>query len=219
MSQLVTNQLTTGLVITGAYADKVRKTLFAQLKDNIKKGEVVSQEVARAIAELNKVLYYIFVEKLKLDKGDVVRVRIEYTIENGKIKWKYENLQIEVFKRQDVSSIISEIIPEIEKLIIPNYVIERISTTILGDYIYRIKLNDKDVGRIVLTKIDEELGILHGAIIEPSPLLINKRKVTIKEDIDKFLSENLSNFISSAQNVEVTEAEKVIKSIDALVSK
>jgi hypothetical protein len=219
MSQLVTNQLTTGLVITGAYADKVRKTLFAQLKDNIKKGEVVSQEVARAIAELNKVLYYIFVEKLKLDKGDVVRVRIEYTIENGKIKWKYENLQIEVFKRQDVSSIISEIIPEIEKLIIPNYVIERISTTILGDYIYRIKLNDKDVGRIVLTKIDEELGILHGAIIEPSPLLISKRKVTIKEDIDKFLSENLSNFISSAQNVEVTEAEKVIKSIDALVSK
>ncbi|NHV45151.1 MAG: DUF2258 domain-containing protein, partial [Candidatus Verstraetearchaeota archaeon] len=62
------SQLTTGLVITGAYADEIRKTLFAQLKDNIKKGEIPSQEVARAIAELNRILYHILVEKLKLDK-------------------------------------------------------------------------------------------------------------------------------------------------------
>ncbi len=213
------SQLTTGLVITGAYADKIRKTLFAQLKDNIKKGEILSQEVARAIAELNRILYHILVEKLKLDKGDVVRVRIEYNIENGKIKWKYENLQIEIFKKQDVSNIISEIIPEIEKLLILNYVIEKISTTIFGDHIYRIKLNDRDIGRIILTMINGELGIIHGALLEPSPLIISKRKITIKEDIDKFLSENLSDIIASAQNVEPKEAEKVIKSIEALISK
>ncbi|MCQ5340847.1 MAG: DUF2258 domain-containing protein [Candidatus Methanomethylicia archaeon] len=213
------SQLTTGLVITGAYADKIRKTLFAQLKDNIKKGEIPSQEVARAIAELNRILYHILVEKLKLDKGDVVRIRIEYNIENNKIKWKYENLQIEVFKKQDVSSIISEIIPEIEKLLIPNYVIEKISTTIFGDHIYRIKLNDKDIGKIVLTMINGELGIIHGALLEPSPLIINKRKITIKEDIDKFLSENINDIIASAQSVEFIEAEKVIKSIETLISR
>jgi hypothetical protein len=213
------SQLTTGLVITGAYADKIRKTLFAQLKDNIKKGEIPSQEVARAIAELNRILYHILVEKLKLDKGDVVRIRIEYNIENNKIKWKYENLQIEIFKKQDVSSIISEIIPEIEKLLIPNYVIEKISTTIFGDHIYRIKLNDKDIGKIVLTMINGELGIIHGALLEPSPLIINKRKITIKEDIDKFLSENINDIIASAQSVEFIEAEKVIKSIETLISR
>jgi hypothetical protein len=213
------SQLTTGLVITGAYADKIRKTLFAQLKDNIKKGEIPSQEVARAIAELNRILYHILVEKLKLDKGDVVRIRIEYNIENNKIKWKYENLQIEIFKKQDVSGIISEIIPEIEKLLIPNYVIEKISTTIFGDHIYRIKLNDKDIGKIVLTMINGELGIIHGALLEPSPLIINKRKITIKEDIDKFLSENINDIIASAQSVEFTEAEKVIKSIETLISR
>jgi hypothetical protein len=213
------SQLTTGLVITGAYADKIRKTLFAQLKDNIKKGEILSQEVARAIAELNRILYHILVEKLKLDKGDVVRIRIEYNIENNKIKWKYENLQIEIFKKQDVSGIISEIIPEIEKLLIPNYVIEKISTTIFGDHIYRIKLNDKDIGKIVLTMINGELGIIHGALLEPSPLIINKRKITIKEDIDKFLSENINDIIASAQSVEFTEAEKVIKSIETLISR
>ncbi|MCQ5337359.1 MAG: DUF2258 domain-containing protein [Candidatus Methanomethylicia archaeon] len=213
------SQLTTGLVITGAYADKIRKTLFAQLKDNIKKGEIPSQEVARAIAELNRILYHILVEKLKLDKGDVVRIRIEYNIENNKIKWKYENLQIEIFKKQDVSGIISEIIPEIEKLLIPNYVIEKISTTIFGDHIYRIKLNDKDIGKIVLTMINGELGIIHGALLEPSPLIINKRKITIKEDIDKFLSENINDIIASAQSVEFIEAEKVIKSIETLISR
>jgi hypothetical protein len=213
------SQLTTGLVITGAYADKIRKTLFAQLKDNIKKGEIPSQEVARAIAELNRILYHILVEKLKLDKGDVVRIRIEYNIENNKIKWKYENLQIEVFKKQDISSVISEIIPEIEKLLIPNYVIEKISTTIFGDHIYRIKLNDKDIGKIVLTMINGELGIIHGALLEPSPLIINKRKITIKEDIDKFLSENINDIIASAQSVEFIEAEKVIKSIETLISR
>ncbi|RZN57208.1 MAG: DUF2258 domain-containing protein [Candidatus Methanomethylicota archaeon] len=213
------SQLTTGLVITGAYADKIRKTLFAQLKDNIKKGEIPSQEVARAIAELNRILYHILVEKLKLDKGDVVRIRIEYNIENNKIKWKYENLQIEIFKKQDVSGIISEIIPEIEKLLIPNYVIEKISTTIFGDHIYRIKLNDKDIGKIVLTMINGELGIIHGALLEPSPLIINKRKITIKEDIDKFLSENINDIIASAQSVESIEAEKVIKSIETLISR
>ncbi|NHV45625.1 MAG: DUF2258 domain-containing protein, partial [Candidatus Verstraetearchaeota archaeon] len=163
--------------------------------------------------------YHILVEKLKLDKGDVVRIRIEYNIENNKIKWKYENLQIEIFKKQDVSGIISEIIPEIEKLLIPNYVIEKISTTIFGDHIYRIKLNDKDIGKIVLTMINGELGIIHGALLEPSPLIINKRKITIKEDIDKFLSENINDIIASAQSVEFTEAEKVIKSIETLISR
>jgi hypothetical protein len=67
--------------------------------------------------------------------------------------------------------------------------------------------------------INGELGIIHGALLEPSPLIINKRKITIKEDIDKFLSENINDIIASAQSVEFIEAEKVIKSIETLISR
>ncbi len=35
--------LSTGLIIAGAYADKVRRTLFAQLKDKIKHNEITPQ--------------------------------------------------------------------------------------------------------------------------------------------------------------------------------
>jgi len=33
----IENELSTGLVIAGAYADKLRRTLFAQLRDLVKK--------------------------------------------------------------------------------------------------------------------------------------------------------------------------------------
>ncbi len=91
--------LSTGLVIAGAYADKLRRTLFAQLKDDVKNGKLTSQEVARAAAEMNQLLYQIFVDDLKLDKGDVVRVRVEYDVEDGNIKWRLNTLTVEAFKR------------------------------------------------------------------------------------------------------------------------
>ena len=97
--------LSTGLVIAGAYADKLRRTLFAQLKDDVKNGKLTSQEVARAAAEMNQLLYQIFVDDLKLDKGDVVRVRVEYEVEDGNIKWKLDTLNVEVFKRMNDSEV------------------------------------------------------------------------------------------------------------------
>ena len=92
--------LSSGLVIAGAYADKIRRTLFAQLKDHIRKGEITAQEVARAAGELNRILYEILVDRLRIDKGDVVRVRIEYDVIDSKVKWNYNSLSIEVFRRE-----------------------------------------------------------------------------------------------------------------------
>jgi len=93
--------LSTGLIIAGAYADKLRRTLFAQLKDQVKNGTLESQEVARAAAEVNQLLYNILVENLKIEKGDVVRVRLDYEIKDGKIAWNYSSMTIEAFKRID----------------------------------------------------------------------------------------------------------------------
>jgi len=74
--------LSTGFIIAGAYAGKVRKTLFAQLRDHVKRGEVSAQEVARA-AELNRALYHILVERLKSDKGDAIKAKVEYDVEGA----------------------------------------------------------------------------------------------------------------------------------------
>jgi len=93
--------LSTGLIIAGAYADKLRRTLFAQLRDQVKSGALKSQEVARAAAEVNQLLYNILVEDLKIEKGDVVRVRLDYEIKDGKIIWNYPTMTLEAFKRID----------------------------------------------------------------------------------------------------------------------
>ena len=92
-------ELSTGLVIAGAYADKLRRTLFAQLRDQMKQGLISGQEIARAAAEINRMLYEIIVNDLKVDKGDVVRIRISYDISGGSIKWITDTLRIEVFRR------------------------------------------------------------------------------------------------------------------------
>jgi hypothetical protein len=81
MSQasLESRSLSSGLVIAGAYADKVRRTLFAQLKDLMRQDKEFAREIARAAGELNAVLYRILVEEVKVEKGDVVRIRVNYS--------------------------------------------------------------------------------------------------------------------------------------------
>ncbi len=110
--------LSTGLVIAGAYADKLRRTLFAQLRNDVKEGKVSNQEVARAAAEMNQLLFHILVEDLKMEKGDAVRVRVDYSVEDGTIKWNLSTLTVEAFKRMnddEVQSIVKKRIEEFSK--------------------------------------------------------------------------------------------------------
>ncbi|MCS7128005.1 MAG: DUF2258 domain-containing protein [Sulfolobales archaeon] len=92
-------ELNSGLVVAGAYAIKIRRTLFAQLSNRVKQDKELSKEIARASAELNRVLYNVIVEELKSEKGDVVRVRVQYDLEGGRINWHYDTLKVELFKR------------------------------------------------------------------------------------------------------------------------
>ena len=86
--------LNTGLIIAGAYADKARRVLMAQVK-----GQVDTQEAIRAIGELNKLLFDVLVNEIKAEKGDVVRIVVDYDIKEGRIKWNYDTLRLEFFKR------------------------------------------------------------------------------------------------------------------------
>jgi hypothetical protein len=106
-------QLSTGFVIAGAYADKLRRVLFAQLRDEIKKGAIESKQVAYRAGELNRLLFEILVNKLKIDKGDVVRIRIEYELKDGDIEWKLDTLRVEAFRRipdEEVDKAVKEVI-------------------------------------------------------------------------------------------------------------
>ncbi len=113
----VSMELNTGIVIAGAYADKVRRTLFAQLKDLMKTNKDFAREIARASAELNRILYHILVESVRIEKGDAVRIRVKYSVDNtaNRIVFDYGSLKLEVFRRvndEEVSSIARKILEE-----------------------------------------------------------------------------------------------------------
>lgn len=109
-------ELSSGLIIAGAYASKVRRTMFAQAKSL----GVPSDEVVRSTAELNMVLYEILVNRLRLNKGDVVRVRIDYEVENGRIRWLYDTLRVEAFRRisdEEVRRGVRDVVAKVDEVI------------------------------------------------------------------------------------------------------
>jgi len=207
-------KLSSGLVIAGAYADKIRRTLFAQLRDAIKREDVESKEVARAAAELNRLLYELFVNKLKLDKGDVVRVRVDYEVVEGEIKWNLDTLEVEAFRRipdEEVKSILSEVISRAGEIAEAEveYEVEEVGETDLGDLVYLIKLGGEEAGAIISTPINGE-SLVRGAVTKPVPVIIEKTKV-------QDLKAELNRLIREGRNVESGEAEKVIEEIKSLL--
>jgi len=204
--------LKSGAVILGAYATKIRKTLFAQLREKVKAGEIPSQEIARAAGELNKTLYILFVEKLKLEKGDVVRISIEYDIENQKIKWRWNTIKIECFRRiseDEIMRNLSKILSEEEI----KYSVRKLRESKLGDLIFEVLENGKQIGLLVVTPLNGEIIIRGG--IRPNTM-ISKIRVKIEGSIEEYLSSSLDEIIRSGRQAEREEVEKIITEISSL---
>uniref|UniRef100_UPI0004540D7F ssDNA binding protein n=1 Tax=Pyrococcus furiosus (strain ATCC 43587 / DSM 3638 / JCM 8422 / Vc1) TaxID=186497 RepID=UPI0004540D7F len=88
-------KLMTGFVRASGYANKVRRVLFA-----ITRGKVFPEEVVKAAGELNKIIF----EKLQemgVKKEDVVRISVDFNIEDGKIVWNLDSLEIETYKKEE----------------------------------------------------------------------------------------------------------------------
>ncbi len=102
--------LRTGFVRANAYDIKVRKVLFAQLGRRV--GE---DEILRASAELNKKIFEEL-QKRGVEKRDVIRVSVEYEVKDGRVEWKWDTLDIDVYKEiEEMGSKLSSILDEIEE--------------------------------------------------------------------------------------------------------
>jgi len=216
--------LRSGLVIAGAYADKLRRTMFAQLKNDIREGRVKASDVAYHVAQLNKVLYRIFVEKLKVDKGDVVRINIDYELTDEGIKWDFTSLKIEVFKRvpqEEVDSVVSSVVGEAETIMerAVEYQAVKIGETEDGDNIFVLKLGDREVGAFEVVPIDNEFAYLKkGAALDPSPMIVEKVRIPLNGgSVEDAISRNIELLTKNARYVEKDEAEELINYIKSRV--
>ncbi|HDJ83940.1 MAG TPA: DUF2258 domain-containing protein [Desulfurococcaceae archaeon] len=215
--------LSSGLVIAGAYADKIRRTLFAQMRDYVRQDKQWAQRVAYAAAQLNRFLYTILVEQLKIDKGDVVRVRIEYEIdeEAKEIRWKWETLQLEAFRRipqEQVDTLVKQLVSKAAEVSIAAvaYNLVKIGETFDGDIVYAVTLGDKEVGAVVVTPVNETLAVLKvGAVIEPTPAIFEKARLELPsgQPLEETLKNALSTVIQTARHVSYDEALKMINLI------
>ncbi len=212
-------RLSSGYIIVGAYADKIRRTLFAQLRDKIKSKELDSKIVAKAAADLNKLLYEILVNKLKLDKGDVVRIMIQYEVSEGEIRWNLDSLKIEVFKRvpeEEVRPIIEDAVSrmeELEEIEEAKFEVEKAGETDLGDIVYFVKVDGESAGALVVTPLNGE-AIVRGAIIKPNPVVIEKTKIKIEEELEETL---VSLVEQRGKEVDEETAEKIVDEIKEMI--
>lgn len=221
-------RLSSGFVIAGAYADKIRRTMFAQLRDYIRRDKEWGQKIALAIAQLNRFLYTVLVEQIKIDKGDVVRIRIDYNVNDieKSITWVWDTLSIEVFKRvlQDdvdkaIKSLISKAV-EISTAAVA-YNLEKLGETFDGDLVFAIKLGDREVGTAIVTMINNNIIILKkGAVIEPTPAVFDKVKLDVQPDksVEEVIQNTISAVIQSARHVSEAEAIDIINAIRGRIS-
>ena len=214
-------QLSTGFIIAGAYADKIKKTMFAQLREAVSKGELESREIARAAAELNQLLYRVIVDELKSDKGDVVRARVDYDIVNGRVVFKLDTLKLEYFKRvpdEEVAKAVEKALAEFEKeaALRGAFEVEKVASTALGDQVFKVLFEGREVGMVAATPLDGEAAV-RGALLEPKPTVI-KGKLPVAEGLEEALSQGMASLLSTGREASSEEAGKVIEDLKALAS-
>ena len=214
------NEISTGLVIAGAYADKLRRTLFAQLSSKIKSKEISAATVARASRDLNMLLYNILVEKLAVKKGDVVRIRIRYVLEDGEIKWDYNSLSIEVYRRvgeEEVEKVLKETLTRAEEVIERKLTVREVGKTPVGDLVYSVKLGDAEVGLLEVTSLDDEI-LVRGALTSPEPVIIERAKLKLdgRKPVE-VIEEKLREISELGRRVKREEAEEALKKLSELV--
>jgi len=213
--------LRTGLVVAAGYADKVRRVLFAQLKDRIRQGELSNNDVAAAAGQLNRFLFELLVNTLKVDKLDVVRIQVDYEVVDGKIEFKLDTIRVEIWRRvpqEEVDSVVKSVVERYEEIVTGaiQFEAEKIGETDTGDIVYRVTFQGRNVGALLVTPLDGK-AIIRGAVVEPTPLKLARRIVEFEGDVDEYIRGNIASIMERASNVERREADRVVREITAMV--
>lgn len=207
----------TGLVIAGGYATKIRRVVFAQLAEDIKEKKIDSKTVAFHVAQLNKLLYTALVERLRVDKGDAVRISIDYEVSGDKIEWKFDTLRVEIFKRvsdEEVSAVLNAVVSEAERIMAApvEYAVEFVGETSDGDKIYALKVRESEEGILELIPIDEEfLYIKIGVLLVPEPTKIEKVRVALEgRSYEEALKASVNDLLNRGKPITPSEADSII---------
>jgi len=176
--------------------------------------------VARASRDLNMLLYNILVEKLAVKKGDVVRIRVGYVLEDGEIKWDYDSLRIEVYRRvgeEEVKKVLKETLRKAEEVIERKLTVREVGKTPIGDLVYSVKLGDAEVGLLEVTSLDNEI-LVRGALTSPEPVIIERAKLKLEGGkLVEVIEEKLREISELGRRVEREEAEEALKKLSELL--
>ncbi|MGC9072313.1 MAG: DUF2258 domain-containing protein [Acidilobus sp.] len=219
-------RLSSGLIIVGAYALKVRRTLFAQLRDRTRADREWAQKVAYGAAQLNRVLFEILVNRLKLDKGDVVRVRIDYDVDDARkeISWRWDTLTVEVFRRvpeDQLTPAVKEVASKAAEIAVTGlrYEAARLGETEDGDVIFTMRAGGRDVGAVIITPLNDEVLLKTGAVLEPSPVILGRSRLKVAgRQVEEVVADYVSKSALTGRQVEEQEALKVINDLRARAS-
>jgi len=214
-------ELRSGLVFAAGYADKLRRTIFAQLREQVKKDKELAKQVALYVGRLNRALYTLLVEELKVDKFDVVRITISYELDevNKAIVWKWDTLKVEIYKRippETYEEALKKFVARAPTLAVEvvKYNVSKIGETFDGDLIYSIKIDEKEVGVVEVLPVEDIVVLKKAAVIEPVTAIFEKAKIELKgRSIEDALVEQLSKIMEIARHVDTGEALQVINAI------
>jgi len=218
----LSNKINTGLIPAAVYATKTRRALYALLQSLVKKDKEWGKIINDEIGKLNRALYHLFTVDLKIDKTDVIRLRIEFDVdeEGRRILWKWETLDIEVYKqipKEEVRKHIEHLITMISEIVAKpiNYVVEKIATTMDGDDVYLVKLDHEEVGAALALGVDENTIVLKkAAVLQPNPLIYEKTKIALDgRTAEQALQDELSLATKKGVHAEYSEALKIVNMI------
>lgn len=211
-------RLNTGLVYVAGYADKIRRTVFAQLKEYAKDKEA-ARMIAFHVGQLNRALFTLLVEEMKLAKDDGVKIIIDYQWDENRktITWAWNTLQLVVYRKmseEEVRKHLESFIPRAQELAsgLVKFSLEKIGETIDGDVIYAVKAGGREVGALSAYIIDENTLVMKkAAVVEPTPVIFEK--VTINyagRTVEEALIEELSKVMQRGVHTSSEEALRIV---------
>jgi len=213
-------RISSGLVIAGAYADKLRRVMFAMAK-----GKASPKEIVRATGVLNSTLFEVFRE-VGVDKGDVVRITIEFEIVNGTIEWKWDALEIQHYRpvpetQEKAKEILKKIL---EKAKAPPPLELKVEFHTSRDtedvYVVKVKVDEKySISGVVGVEFIGKVGKARAIVISPEGRALS-HTFEVKYDPNPYkVASDIESILTKAyregemKEIEKEEAKKILQEL------